>query len=72
MDDEPVAGLEHAVDLAGLPPDDPERATVRSRLQQLLSAWDGPTNGTVADGSVAAQLDEASDEEIFHFIDERL
>ncbi|MET7669453.1 type I polyketide synthase [Micromonospora luteifusca] len=60
-----------AATMSDLEPAAVERAAVRSRLQHLLSAWDGQP-GDSTDGTVADHLDEASDEEIFQFIDEQL
>ncbi|MFF5173643.1 SDR family NAD(P)-dependent oxidoreductase [Micromonospora sp. NPDC000089] len=51
--------------LAELTADDETRATVAARLRALLARWDGES------GEVSASLDEASDDELFDFIDSR-
>ncbi|WP_254909922.1 acyl carrier protein [Micromonospora sp. NBS 11-29] len=51
--------------LAELTADDDTRAAVAARLRALLSRWDGDG------GEVAATIDDASDDELFDFIDSR-
>ncbi|MFI2649860.1 type I polyketide synthase [Micromonospora fulviviridis] len=50
--------------LAELAADEEIRSTVAARLRALLTRWDG-------DGGVTATLDDASDDELFDFIDSR-
>ncbi|MEU0153939.1 type I polyketide synthase [Micromonospora fulviviridis] len=50
--------------LAELAADEEVRSTVAARLRALLTRWDG-------DGGVTATLDDASDDELFDFIDSR-
>ncbi|WP_409180792.1 SDR family NAD(P)-dependent oxidoreductase [Amycolatopsis sp. VS8301801F10] len=56
--------------LAELRADDTARARVAARLADLLAALTGPEGG--ADGSVAEQLQSASDDDMFDFIDNQL
>ncbi|WP_374709239.1 SDR family NAD(P)-dependent oxidoreductase [Micromonospora sp. AKA38] len=51
--------------LAELTADDETRTAVAARLRALLARWDGDG------GEVAASLDDASDDELFDFIDSR-
>ncbi|WP_435819042.1 type I polyketide synthase [Micromonospora chersina] len=50
--------------LAELAADEETRSTVAARLRALLTRWDG-------DGAVTATFDDASDDELFDFIDSR-
>ncbi|MEV0331046.1 type I polyketide synthase, partial [Micromonospora echinospora] len=54
--------------LAELTADEETRTAVTARLRALLTRWEGETGDT---GSVAPSLDDASDDELFDFIDSR-
>ncbi|MFE0592213.1 SDR family NAD(P)-dependent oxidoreductase [Micromonospora echinospora] len=54
--------------LAELTADEETRTAVAARLRALLTRWEGEAGDT---GSVAPSLDDASDDELFDFIDSR-
>ncbi|GLY26404.1 hypothetical protein Misp04_61350 [Micromonospora sp. NBRC 101691] len=57
-----------AESLAELTADEETRTAVAARLRALLTRWEGEAGDT---GSVAPSLDDASDDELFDFIDSR-
>ncbi|GHF52599.1 hypothetical protein GCM10010218_37590 [Streptomyces mashuensis] len=57
-------------DLAALVPDEAAHARVAVRLQALLAAWNETRRGP-EEGATAEVLEEASDDELFDFIDKR-
>ncbi|CAM5726172.1 Narbonolide/10-deoxymethynolide synthase PikA2, modules 3 and 4 [Streptomyces glaucescens] len=59
--------------LTGLAQDDPERALIQTRLRKLLAQCEGDGTGSADAGlTVADKLGQASDDDLFQFIDEEL
>ncbi|MER6032200.1 type I polyketide synthase [Streptomyces sp. NPDC001851] len=59
--------------LTGLAQDDPERGLIQTRLRKLLAQCEGDGTGSAdAALTVADKLDQASDDDLFQFIDEEL